>query len=162
MFLNYDGFIYLLQLISAKVMQVNSNMASSQDSSSDSSTSSPQHPYDGPNVEAENSLPGVFMSTQNVYAQFFCQLSALGSNLDYAPLRDSGYGLLQLMPCDNITTEKLRRLFTTPGDQTITMDNMFFSATSAEVIMRTNKLELMCLKLIFCRCYTIWKCYTPC
>lgn len=38
---------------------MNSNIPSSPDSSSDSSTSSPQHPYDGPNVEAENSLPGV-------------------------------------------------------------------------------------------------------
>lgn len=34
-------------------------MPSSPDSSSDSSTGSPQHPYEGPNVEAENCLPGV-------------------------------------------------------------------------------------------------------
>lgn len=34
-------------------------MASSPDSSSDSSTSSPQHPYDGPNLEVEATLPGV-------------------------------------------------------------------------------------------------------
>jgi ubiquitin carboxyl-terminal hydrolase 9/24 len=121
-------------------MQVNSNMASSQDSSSDSSTSSPQHPYDGPNIEAENLLPGVLMSTQHVYAQFFCQLSALGSILEYPPLRDSGYGLLQLMPCDTETTEKLRILFTTPGEQNITMDNMFFSATPAEVSRRCRNL----------------------
>lgn len=45
--------------MSAKLSQVNSNMASSPESSSDSSTSSPQHPYDGPNLEAENTLPGV-------------------------------------------------------------------------------------------------------
>jgi len=48
-----------LQLLSAKLCQANSNVPSSPDSSSDSSTSSPQHPYDGPNLEAENSLPGV-------------------------------------------------------------------------------------------------------
>lgn len=53
------SFLYYLQLLSAKLCQVNSNMPSSPDSSSDSSTSSPQHPYDGPNLEAENSLPGV-------------------------------------------------------------------------------------------------------
>lgn len=61
-------------------------MPSSPDSSSDSSTSSPQHPYDGPNVEAENSLPGVvsrsflnentlmqsFLSIVYSSAQLFC------------------------------------------------------------------------------------------
>lgn len=46
-------------LLSAKLSQVSSNMASSPDSSSDSSTSSPQHPYDGPNLEVESTLPGV-------------------------------------------------------------------------------------------------------
>ena len=34
-------------------------MASSPDSSSDSSTGSPHNMYDGPNIEAENCLPGV-------------------------------------------------------------------------------------------------------
>lgn len=46
-------------MLSAKLSQVSSNMASSPDSSSDSSTSSPQHPYDGPNLEVEATLPGV-------------------------------------------------------------------------------------------------------
>jgi len=55
-----------LQLLSAKLSQVNSNMPSSPDSSSDSSTSSPHHPYDGPNVEAENSLPGVVSGNVNL------------------------------------------------------------------------------------------------
>lgn len=34
-------------------------MPSSPDSSSDSSAGSPHHTYDGPNIEAENCLPGV-------------------------------------------------------------------------------------------------------
>ncbi len=34
-------------------------MPSSPDSSSDSSTGSPHNQYDGPNIEAENCLPGV-------------------------------------------------------------------------------------------------------
>ncbi|CAH1960059.1 unnamed protein product [Acanthoscelides obtectus] len=122
-------------LISAKVIQVNSNMASSQDSSSDSSTSSPQHPYDGPNVEAENLLPGVLMARQPVYAQFFCQLMAVGSALQFPLLRDAGHALLQLMPCDLMTMEKLRVLFTSPAEQNnVTMDTMFFSANPAEVL----------------------------
>lgn len=47
------------QILIAKLAQVGGNMASSPDSSSDSSTGSPQHPYEGSNIEAENSLPGV-------------------------------------------------------------------------------------------------------
>lgn len=108
-------------------------MASSPDSSSDSSTSSPQHLYDGPNIEAENVLPGVLMSMQHIYAQFFCQLSTLGSVLEFSPLRDGGYILLQLIPCNIHTIEKLRILFTNPGDQNITMDSMFFCASPVEV-----------------------------
>ena len=46
-------------ILTAKLCQANSNTASSPESSSDSSTSSPQHPYNGPNLEAENVLPGV-------------------------------------------------------------------------------------------------------
>lgn len=37
-------------------------MPSSPDSSSDSSGGSPHHTFDGPNVEAENCLPGVVSS----------------------------------------------------------------------------------------------------
>lgn len=51
--------LYFLKILSGKLYQVNSNMPSSPDSSSDSSTGSPQNPYEGPNVEAENCLPGV-------------------------------------------------------------------------------------------------------
>lgn len=118
------------------MIQISSNIASSQDSSSDSSTSSPQHPYDGPNVEAESQLPGVLMSQQPVYAQFFCQLMALGSQLEFPLLRDGGRALLQLMPCDGTTVERLRTLFSTTGERDVTMDSMFFSATAAEVSFR--------------------------
>lgn len=41
------------------MIQVGSNMPSSPDSSSDSSAGSPHHTFDGPNIEAENCLPGV-------------------------------------------------------------------------------------------------------
>lgn len=135
-------------IISAKVIQINSNMASSQDSSSDSSTSSPQHPYDGPNIEAENLLPGVLMAQQHIYSQFFCQLMALGSNLEYPLLRDGGHALLQLMPCDILTMKKLRILFTSPGEQNITMDSMFFSATPAEVLYNLEVLYALLMPAI--------------
>lgn len=49
----------LFQAVSAKLVQVGSNMPSSPDSSSDSSGGSPHNTYDGPNIDAENCLPGV-------------------------------------------------------------------------------------------------------
>lgn len=52
-------FCYMFQLITAKLIQVGSNMPSSPDSSSDSSAGSPHHTFDGPNIEAESCLPGV-------------------------------------------------------------------------------------------------------
>lgn len=109
-------------------------MASSQDSSSDSSTSSPKHPYDGPNIEAENLLPGVLISQDALYAQFFCQLMALGSTLPFPPLRDAGHALLQLIPCDVMTCDKLKILFMEQGEKNVTMETMFFCANPAEVI----------------------------
>ncbi|CAG9840067.1 unnamed protein product [Diabrotica balteata] len=135
-------------LISAKIVQMNSNMASSQDSSSDSSTSSPHHPYDGPNVEAENLLPGVLMSQQPFYAQFFCQLMNVGSTLPFAMLRDMGHALLQLMPCNLMTMEKLRILFSAPGEQNISMDSMFFSASPSEVLYNLEVLYTMLMPAI--------------
>lgn len=89
--------------------------------------------YDGPNTDVESLLPGVLMSQNANYAQFFCQLMALGSQLEFSALRNSGHALLKLLPCDVLTMEKLRILFATPGEQNITMDNMFFRATPAEV-----------------------------
>ncbi|XP_050309267.1 probable ubiquitin carboxyl-terminal hydrolase FAF-X isoform X2 [Anthonomus grandis grandis] len=131
-------------IISAKVIQVNSNMASSQDSSSDSSTSSPQHLYDGPNADVESLLPGVLMAQNAVYAQFFCQLMELGSQMNFPALRHGGHGLLKLMPCDMVTMEKLKALFATPGEQNnVTMDSLFFRPVSAEVLYNLEVLYAM-------------------
>lgn len=56
-------FLFIFQLITAKLTQVSANMPSSPDSSSDSSTGSPgnhgNHYSDGPNPEVESCLPGV-------------------------------------------------------------------------------------------------------
>lgn len=112
-------------------------MASSQDSSSDSSTSSPQHPYDGPNVEAESLLPGVMMSMQATYAHFFCELANLGSQ-EFPALRDSARALLHLMPCDATTVERLLMVFGGANEVDVTMDSMFFSASPSEV---SNKMR---------------------
>ena len=56
-------YIIWLQLITAKLVHVGNSMPSSPDTSSDSSGGSPHHTFEGPNVEAENCLPGVVSVT---------------------------------------------------------------------------------------------------
>nr|CAD7589819.1 unnamed protein product [Timema genevievae] len=151
-------------LLTAKLSQVNANMPSSPDSSSDSSTSSPQHLYDGPNLEAENCLPGVygtgltteisggltvprFMSQRPTCAQFFFQLADLGCTLQYPPLRDGARMLLKLIPPDTFTVECLHTLFQlharAPVDQgtsspppaaACTVDTLFFGPSPSQVL----------------------------
>jgi len=67
--------VYLQQL-TAKFVQVGINNPSTPDSSSGSSTGSLHNMYDGPNLEAENCLPGVvsalcsFASLKSGYAKY--------------------------------------------------------------------------------------------
>ena len=51
--------VMYLQQLTAKFVQVGINNPSTPDSSSGSSTGSLHNMYDGPNLEAENCLPGV-------------------------------------------------------------------------------------------------------
>ncbi|XP_012278998.1 probable ubiquitin carboxyl-terminal hydrolase FAF-X [Orussus abietinus] len=132
-------------LLSAKLSQVSSNLPSSPESSSDSSTSSPHHLYDGPNLEAENSLPGVVMSQRPQYATFFFQLADLGCNLQHPQLRDGARNLLQLVPPDTLTVTRLQWLFGHYRDdepsqnphcneQNTNVDTLFFSASPSQVL----------------------------
>lgn len=131
-------------LLSAKLSQISSNMPSSPDSSSDSSTSSPHHPYDGPNVEAENSLPGVVMSQRAQHATFFFQLSDLGCSLKHSNLRDGARNLLQLVPPDALTVSRLQWLFghykndetsnTICNEQNTNVDTLFFTTSASQVL----------------------------
>ena len=107
-------------LLSGKLSPINSAQsgnggqgipASSPDSSSDSSTSSPQHQYEtGPNVEVERCLPGVILSQQHSYCQFFLHLADLGCKLDNPQLRDGARALLKLMPPDLHSVRKMKTL----------------------------------------------------
>lgn len=126
-------------IISAKLCQIGTNMPSSPDSSSDSSTGSPQHPYDGPNIEAENCLPGVLMARQQQYAQFLFQLADLGSSLNVPALRDEAHAVLKLMPPDNHTFEKLKTIClenSKLGDRSPspTLENIFFGPSPSQVL----------------------------
>ncbi|KAL0281150.1 UNVERIFIED_CONTAM: hypothetical protein PYX00_002224 [Menopon gallinae] len=127
-------------ILTAKLCQANSNTASSPESSSDSSTSSPQHPYDGPNLEAENVLPGVLMSRRSDCAKFFFKLSDLGCKLPYAPLRDGARTLLKLIPPDQATVVKLQQLFQGHAsnehsvENNLTVENVFFDNSCTQVL----------------------------
>ena len=128
--------------LSAKLSQVNTNVPSSPDSSSDSSTSSP---YDAPNMEAENNLPGVVMSQRSQHANFFFQLADLGCTLQHAQLRDGARNLLQLIPPDTLTVTRLQWLFNHyqndeplqnphSNEQTTSVDTLFFTASPSQVL----------------------------
>ncbi|XP_077513422.1 ubiquitin carboxyl-terminal hydrolase-like faf isoform X2 [Amblyomma americanum] len=98
-------------VLSAKLSQLNAQLPSSPESSSDSSVGSPQHQYDGPHAaDAEACLPGVLMSKQHRYSQFLFKLADLGSALPMPELRDSALGLLKILPADVKTVERLREL----------------------------------------------------
>ena len=128
--------------LSAKLSQVNTNVPSSPESSSDSSTSSP---YDAPNLGAENNLPGVVMSQRSQYATFFFQLADLGCTLQHAQLRDGARNLLQLVPPDTLTVIRLQWLFShymeeepsqNPhcNEQATSVDTLFFTASPSQVL----------------------------
>ncbi|KAK7070589.1 putative ubiquitin carboxyl-terminal hydrolase FAF-X [Halocaridina rubra] len=126
-------------VLTAKLVQVGNNMPSSPDSSSDSSTGSPQHPYEGPNIEAENCLPGVIMSGQAKYTQFLLQLADLGCTLQLPQLRDSARALLNLMPADQHTANNLRTACMEHGKHgeqstSLSLENLFFQSTPSQVL----------------------------
>lgn len=55
----FDGDFYIPKVLNAKLYQASMNAPTSPDSSSDSSAGSPSNVFDNPNLELENSLPGV-------------------------------------------------------------------------------------------------------
>ncbi len=102
--------------LTGKLSPIGSNLVSSPDSSSDSSTSSPRHRYDagvggvssGPNLELEQGLPGVIVSAQHTYCQFLLQLADLGCSLGHQSLQEGARSVLRLIPADRHVVERLR------------------------------------------------------
>ncbi|KAL4220567.1 putative ubiquitin carboxyl-terminal hydrolase FAF-X [Mactra antiquata] len=126
-------------LITAKLVHVGNSMPSSPDSSSDSSGGSPHHTFDGPNIEAENCLPGVLMSNNQRYAQFLFQLSDLGCSLQVSKLRDTARTLLKLMPGDTSSKEKFKTICSEHVRSTGTgtsqqLEAMFFNSSPTQVL----------------------------
>ncbi|XP_071799117.1 ubiquitin carboxyl-terminal hydrolase 9X-like isoform X1 [Asterias amurensis] len=126
-------------LITAKLCPVGTNMPSSPDSSSDSSTGSPHHPSEGPNVEAEKSLPGVLMSTQHKYADFIFHLADMGCSLEINPLRDGARALLKIIPSDTATVDMLNEVCkhnSKLGEQSSSpsLESLFFGSSQSQVL----------------------------
>ncbi|XP_067314752.1 ubiquitin carboxyl-terminal hydrolase 9X-like isoform X2 [Pseudorasbora parva] len=134
-------------LITAKLTQVSANMASSPDSSSDSSTGSPanhtHHYSDGPNPEVESRLPGVIMSLHLRYISFLWQIADLGCTLNMPLLRDGARVLMKLMPPDTTTVENLRAIcldHAKLGENSLspTLDSRFFGPSASQVLYLTE------------------------
>ncbi|XP_031516944.1 probable ubiquitin carboxyl-terminal hydrolase FAF-Y isoform X10 [Papio anubis] len=134
-------------LITAKLTQINSNMPSSPDSSSDSSAASPgnhcNHYNDGPNLEVESCLPGVIMSMHPRYISFLWQVADLGSNLNMPLLRDGARVLMKLMPPDRTAVEKLQAVCLDhakvgEGKRSPPLDSLFFGPSASQVLYLTE------------------------
>ncbi|CAB4054352.1 USP9_24 [Lepeophtheirus salmonis] len=125
-------------IVTGKVSQISSNIASSPDSSSDSSTSSPHHLYDGPNYEAEQSLPGIIMAKSPRNKRFLIQLADLGCERNIPDLRDRARHVLQIMPPDFDTVNSMRKFCheiaatQTSGDNVLFKE--FFSSSPSETL----------------------------
>ncbi|XP_041564939.1 probable ubiquitin carboxyl-terminal hydrolase FAF isoform X2 [Drosophila elegans] len=102
-------------ILTAKLTPVGTGLASSPDSSSDSSTGSPPRPCpDMQRLESESTLPGVIISQNYQYTEFFLKLYQLGSDLEHGRLRDSAKVLLHLLPCDRQTIRQLQMMCKVP------------------------------------------------
>ncbi|XP_067634379.1 probable ubiquitin carboxyl-terminal hydrolase FAF isoform X3 [Eurosta solidaginis] len=103
-------------ILTAKLTPIGPGLASSPDSSSDSSTGSPPRPCpDMQRVESESTLPGVIIAQNYKYIEFFLKLYQLGSDLDHCRLRESAKLLLHLLPCDWHTVKMLQTMCRVQG-----------------------------------------------
>ncbi|XP_075815088.1 ubiquitin carboxyl-terminal hydrolase 9Y-like [Microtus pennsylvanicus] len=134
-------------VITAKLIQINSNMPSSPDSSSDSSTGSPgiycRNYSDVPIPEMESCLPSVIMSLQPRYIYFLWQVADLGSALNMPALRDGARILMKLMPPDSTTIEKLRAVCSKHSNLREnqlgqSLDSLFFGSSASQVLYLTE------------------------
>ncbi|XP_055701076.1 probable ubiquitin carboxyl-terminal hydrolase FAF isoform X2 [Phlebotomus papatasi] len=151
-------------MLTAKLTPMGVGMASSPDSSSDSSTGSPPRPCpDMTRLESEASLPGVIISQKPQYVEFFLKLYQLGSDMEHSTLRECSL-LLHLLPLDRFTMQQLETMcairidavvISSSGDQQRinsdlsmleeqpTLESMFLHATPAQVLYNLEVLHAM-------------------
>ncbi|CAG7834571.1 unnamed protein product [Allacma fusca] len=136
-------------LLQAKIVQ--SNMTNSPDSSDESSGGSPNHfagGTDGPNIEVEESLPSVMMSTNERRMEFLCQLCGLGSSIAEERLREAARMLLTILPPCRNTEKALKDAFLNQTDKK--PYNFLFNADPATVLYRLEVLYALLFPAVNC------------
>ncbi|XP_057300867.1 probable ubiquitin carboxyl-terminal hydrolase FAF-X [Hydractinia symbiolongicarpus] len=90
-----------------KLGSIGGSVPSSPDSSSDSSPPPTPQPCDGPNIEAEQLLPGVILS-KTKFAQVLFSLGELATKFKAPELRDIILSLLNICPSDIETINQIK------------------------------------------------------
>lgn len=140
-------------IINVKLSPMGNALASSPDSSSDSSTGSPPRPCpDMQKLESEATLPGVIISQKNHYLEFFLKLHQLGCNLNHNGLREYSRSLLHLLPMDTTVVGNIHRMCfnkylekraDSSLDETLLPESMFLSVDSAHVLYNLEVLQAL-------------------
>ncbi|XP_078379070.1 ubiquitin carboxyl-terminal hydrolase 9X-like isoform X2 [Oculina patagonica] len=124
-------------LITAKIGTMNSSMPSSPDSSSDSSGGSTPAALDGPNLEAENCLPGVMLSKRHSFMQYLIDLAEQGIAHNIPDLRERVQQLLNLIPSDTETVGNIKNICRASSENSkgsSLLDALFFTSSSTQVL----------------------------
>ncbi|XP_062714941.1 probable ubiquitin carboxyl-terminal hydrolase FAF isoform X1 [Aedes albopictus] len=138
-------------LITVKLTPSGSGLASSPDSSSDSSSGSPPRPCpDMLRSESEEMLPGVIISRKPLYVDFFLKIYQLGSDLQHDLLRDCCDSLLHLLPMDVLTVTNIQDMCgfnsdVTNSTSTPTPESLFIDPSPARVLYNLEVLHAMLL-----------------
>lgn len=153
-------------VLTAKLTQVGTILASSPDSSSDSSTESPPRPSaDIKRVESEYTLPGVIISEKPYYTNLFLKLHQLGIDIQHSNLKENAAMLLTLLPADRDTVNELKKmchiqmiddLTNNSHDHVSTMDDLeevepskvFLYSTPAKVLYNLEVLNAILIPAI--------------
>jgi ubiquitin carboxyl-terminal hydrolase 9/24 len=140
-------------VINVKLTPMGTALASSPDTTSDSSTGSPPRPCpDMQKLECEATLPGVIISQKNNYLEFFLKLHQLGCNLSHNGLRECSRSLLHLLPMDSTVVTNIHRmcynkLIEKRGgevvDDALLPEVMFLSADSAHILYNLEVLQAL-------------------
>lgn len=137
-------------MLTAKLTPLGTGISSnSPDSSSDSSTGSPPRPCpDVQRPESERTLPGIIISHESQYTDFFLKLYQLGSDLELGFLRDCCGNLLHLLPLDRSTIQKLNAMCYRPSiidekNETPTPETMFLHCPPAQVLYNLEVLHAL-------------------
>lgn len=139
-------------VLNVKLSAIGTGLASSPDSSSDSSTGSPPRPCpDMQRVESENTLPGVIIASKSRYIEFFLKIYQMGSDLQHNNLREICRSLLHLLPLDRATMQHIHEMCNKfVGDvqmdqitDEFSPESMFLSANPAHVLYHLEVLQAM-------------------